>query len=658
MINQIKRILELEAQLKYHDYMYFEKDTPVISDSEYDILSVEYFQLLEDNPEYESSYGVGFVKPDQTMKLFNYKSPMLSVSKRKNKDDFLHWCNSNTAEGDVVNEEKLDGMALRLVYNNNGGVSELHVAHSKGDGSVGADMTHRLHLIKNIPKSFPSIRISEHVTGEVYCKTADFEEYVKRHGLDINETDPRSTVSGMMKRLHASDKDDLPLYFKAYHLGPYELSEDFDTYQEIREHLTKIGFDIPIAYSHPETEKLLELTSKPVLDYQIDGIVAKCNDLEKWDEVQGNQYWTYATCYKFPTVQLTSTVTGIDWSLSLRGEFVGTLLYEPVKYEGTTLRRAKLDYAKSYFDKGLAIGSVISVTKSNEIIPKLTGLIEVGTGEKLNYPESCPYCDHPVTLNQDAGLAYCNNLDCEGQLIRRLTRLTEKKAGLNIRKLGEARLQLLVDNGFLSEVSDLFKLTEQDMINSEIEPAIASFIYSEIQHVNNLDLYKWLSALGIPGLGEVRAIELSNYSVTNGLNDGLRFHNADDLVTIMSDGKFLNELFGLDGLTIGRYVKKNREEIVAFLNHYDFTKVKASSLEGTPVSITGSWNPMTRDMLTNHLREVGIILSDKVTKTCKMLLTGDKPSPPKVEKAHRWNIPVVSITSLHDINSIISLITK
>jgi NAD-dependent DNA ligase len=114
----------------------------------------------------------------------------------------------------------------------------------------------------------------------------------------------------------------------------------------------------------------------------------------------------------------------------------------------------------------------------------------------------------------------------------------------------------------------------------------------------------------------------------------------------------------LDGLTIGKYVKANSDKITSFLKHFDFTKVKTGALEGIPVSITGGWNPMTRDMLTDHLRKSGFILSDRVTKTCKILLTGEKPSPAKIEKARGWNIPVVNIISLNDVNSIISLISK
>jgi DNA ligase (NAD+) len=653
MIDPIKRLLELEGQLKYHDYMYFEKDAPVISDAEYDILSAEYIQLLEDNQDYQTTYGVGFVKPDPRLESCVIYSPMLSVSKRKGKDDFLKWI-KDVGKNNVVNEEKLDGMALRLIYQK--GI--LTTIHSRGNGEEGSVLTHRRRLIRNIPDTAKLFdKPYQEYTGEVYCKTADFNEYVIRHGLDPSDTDPRSTVSGIMKRLHVSERDDLPLYFKAYSLGPEHCTEQFDTYMDMRHHLKEVGFDVPVLYSDEELTKLLELTTKPTLDYQIDGIVSKSNDIEDWLVEQYKQYWTYATCYKFPTISLTTKVLGIDWSLSLKGELIGTLMYEPVKYEGTTLRRAKLDYAKSYFDKGLAVGSVVQVTKGNEIIPKLIGLVEKGNGEKLNYPEKCPFCNTLVTLEQDAGKAFCNNDACEGQLIRQLIRLTDKK-GLNIKGLGESKLTALLDNGFLSDAADLFKLTEADLVYSGMGESIAKEILNEITKASELSLNRWLTALGIPGLGEVRAIEIANYSVTNGLNDELKFHNVDDLVFMLSDGQFLNDLFGLDGLTIGKYVKANSDKITSFLKHFDFTKVKTGALEGIPVSITGGWNPMTRDMLTDHLRKSGFILSDRVTKTCKILLTGEKPSPAKIEKARGWNIPVVNIISLNDVNSIISLISK
>lgn len=654
MIRNIKRLLELESQLKYHDYMYFEQDQPVISDAQYEELAREYETLKEETPGYTSGYGIGFVAPDPAMELVPILEPMLSISKKKDRASFEKWVKTNLT-GSPVYEDKLDGMALRLIYVN----GDLARIHTRGAGNNGADLSHRRHLLLNVPDHIESDanKGRTEYTGEAFCKFDDFNNYIERHELNPKETDPRSTVSGLLKRHKTSDRDDLNIYFKVYSASQ-SVRENFETYIDLREYFTSIGFDVPMLLDGSMLNEMLSLPEKPKNEYPIDGVVVKDNNLRQWDVEQGNQYWSYATCYKFPSVSLETKVVDIDWSLTLRGELVGTLIYEPIEYDGTKLTRAKLDYAQSYFDKGLAIGSIVKITKSNEIIPRLVGLVNPGHGQRLKYPDTCPFCNEMVTLDQEAGAAFCNNDACSGQLLRQLIRLTDRKTGLNIKGLGEKNLQALLDNGFLSNPSDLFNLTEEDLINSGIDILTSGSIINQIANLNELDLHRWLSAMGVPGLGIVRAIEISNFASTNGLNDELRFHDLNALMTIITDGKFLSDMFGLDGLVIGNYIRQNQEEITRFLSHYDFSRTRTPALDGIPVSITGVWASMSHEMLADALAEKGIILTNTVTKTVKMLLVGSKPSPSKIEKAGKWNIPTADITSIYDVNNIVSLISK
>jgi DNA ligase (NAD+) len=655
MADKIKRLLELEGQLKYHDYLYFELDKPQISDEQYEDLSSEYRSLREACPEYQTTYGQGFVAPNPSMELVPIVEPMLSVSKRKDKGKYLEWV-KDKADAKAIHEDKLDGMALRLIYVD----GDLARVHTRGDGTNGADLSHRRHLLRHVPDHIPSdvSKGRTEYTGEAFCTFADFDAYVKMNQLDPKQTDTRSTVSGLMKRFQASEKDnDLPIYFKVYGASK-NIRDELETYDQLRGYMALAGFDLPRVLTEDEVEEMLNLPSKPTLSYPIDGIVAKSNDLRDWDTPQKGEYWTYAVCYKFPTSSIETTVTGIDWTLSLEGQLVGTLLYEPVNYDGTTLTRAKLDYAQSYFDKGLAIGSVIRVTKANEIIPRLVSMVTAGTGERLKYPDQCPFCGEMVTLDQEAGTAYCNNDACEGQLLRQLIRLVDRKDGLDIKGLGERGVQALLDNGFLSNHADIFKLTVNDMVNANISQGVAESIIGQIQDLNRFDLHRWLCALGIPGLGLVRSIDIANYSAKKGQSEDLRFHSLEDLMQLMTDAKFLSDLFGLDGLAIGNYVRQNEENITEFLSHYDFNRARTPSLEGIPIAISGGWVAMPRQMLSEKLAEAGFVLSDKVTRSCKVLLLGDKPSASKVEKAKGYNIPIVDIRSLHDIKNVVAVLSK
>lgn len=648
--DKLKRILDLEAKIKYYDYMYFEKDQSVISDSEYDIIVAEYQQLLLEVPEYVPNIRVGFVDVEGELPTVEVTEEMRSITKKKDPEEFGKWIEKYAGTNETY-EDKLDGVAVRLVYSK--GI--LTLGHSRGRGDVGADLTHRLGIVTGIPTEIEAYKEFDRreVTGECFCLYKDFNEYVERHGLDPKKIDTRGVVSGLLRRLTPGDKEDLPIYFKAYSAG-LETLKGLETYPDLRGHLKEIGFDLPKLFTKEEVNTMMELSSKPIGEYPIDGIVVKNSDLREWEKPQKGEYYSYTACYKFPTKSYETKVTGIDWSLTNEGDLQGTLMYEPVPYEGTTLTRCKLDYAPSYFAKGLAIGSVIRITKANEIIPKLVSMTSAGDGQPLGYPTNCPFCNKPVEVIERNGVARCVNSACEGQLVKRLIRLVEKK-GLNIKGLGDVSIQNLVDNGFLSVPADLFKLTATDLVNSGESQSVSEEIIKKIALSSDRDLMHWLFGLAIPGLGLVRAGEISNLAATNGLNDGLKFHNAEDVVRILSDATFISGLFGLDGLVIANHVKSNAKEICDFLQYYNYGGMGEKQI-GIPVAITGAWTALTRPLMEEGLNEAGYTLAESVTKSVKCLLVADKPSPSKVEKAGRWGIPTVNITQVHSMAGIVALI--
>lgn len=653
MQDKLKRILQLEGNIKFHDHLYFNMDSPTISDAEYDEMVHEYNQLLESVPGYKSSLNTGLIAIDQSLIPIDIVEPMLSISKRKTTEDLYKWLKVNIPTEDQVWEDKLDGMAIRLIYEK----GYLKFIHTRGNGKQGGDVSHRRHLLKNIPDHIEEYEDKERaeITGEAFCMFADFDAYIDRHELNPDDIDTRSTVSGLMKKSKTSDRDDLPIYFKAYNASD-NVRKGFEKYTELRDHLTSVGFDVPLLIEGGLLQELLELTSKPTFGYPVDGLVVKTDNLRRWEDSQSSSYYTYATCYKFPTISLKTRVVGIDWSLTNQGYLVGTLIYEPVVYDGTTMTRCKLDYADSYFERGLRVGSLIEITKSNEIIPKLVSLVEVGTGKKLGFPDKCPFC-HKLVVTESSANVRCINDNCEGQMVKRLSRLSGID-GFNIKGLADKRIEALIDNGFLKEPYDIFTLTQEDIVNAGIDAATATKIIEQVSSLNDLDIHHWLFALGIPGLGVVRAIEISNMSAKLGVNEGIgtKWSDLETLMVIMKDPQTFFKLFGLDGMVMTKFVLDNEGMITKFLSHYDFTKSHIPSLDGVPVSITGAWNAMTREQLSSILRDNGYILTDRVTKTVKAVLVGNKPSPSKLSNAEGWNIPTINIGNFVDVNDIVRML--
>lgn len=648
--DKLKRVLQLEGQIKFHDHMYFNMDTPVISDGEYDELVSEYNTLVDQIPGYQSGLNAGMIPVDQSLIPIDIIEPMISISKRKTVEDLNKWRKVHIGSTEEVWEDKLDGMALRLVYEK----GYLRFIHTRGNGKQGGDVSHRRHLLKNIPDHVEMYEDKDRVevTGEAFCMFADFDAYVERHELNPDDIDTRSTVSGLMKKSKSSERDDLPIYFKAYNAS-VNVRSGLETYSELRDHFTSVGFDIPMLIEGDLLQELLQLTSKPTFGYPIDGLVVKMNDLRKWETEQGSDYYSYATCYKFPTVSLKTRVVGIDWSLSTTGHLVGTLIYEPIVYDGTTMTRCKLDYADTYFERGLRIGSLVEITKSNEIIPKLVSLVETGNGQKLKYPEKCPFCQKLVVV-EGPNSVRCINDNCEGQMVKRLFRLSSIN-GFNIKGLAEKRIEVLIDNGMLKEPQDIFKLTEKDLINVGIDESTAGKIIEQISALNDLDIHRWLFALGIPGLGGVRAIEISNMSGKIGIaeGEGLKWDSLESLMFILKSTDAMCALFGLDGMEMVKFVLDKEDIVTKFLGNYDFTRSHIPALDGVPVAISGAWNVMTRQQFSDIMRDNGYLITDTVTKNVKALLVGTKPSPSKVSKAEKNNLPVIQLGNFTSADEIV-----
>lgn len=652
MSDGIKRLLELQGQLKYHDHLYHTLDQPVISDSEYDILKQEYDELAEQHPEVvDPKVTIGFVDPPKALGKVTITEPMISVDKKKDVESYDKWIDKNVST-ECVEEIKLDGIALRFIYKD--GV--LARIHTRGRNGIGGDVSHRRHLLVNMKDTVELHEDKDEVffTGEAFCFHKDFLEYCARHKLDPTDTDPRSTVSGLMKRADAGDRDDLPIQITVYGASR-NVRDQFETYLELREHIKECGFNVPELITESMRAEMFAAGKLPEWDYPIDGIVAKDNNLRAWEKEQSGEYYTYAVCYKFPTIALKTEITGVDWSLTNAGEFVGTLMYKEVDYGGTKLTRCKFDYMKSYIDKGIRIGSKISVTKSNEIIPKLISLDEVGNGEKILLPVNCPFCNGPTTPTKIS--VKCTNGECEGQAVKRMLAIFNID-GFNIHGLGEKRVEALVNIGKLTEPHDIFKWDTQDLIDGGVAPASVDGILSAIEQAKSNDLSQWLMCLAIPSLGKVRAVELSNMSATNGMNDGLKFHNLTDFMFILTDAQALSSLFGIEGAKIANHCKKKMDEITRFLSYYDFGRQAPMGLDGIPVAITGEWNGLTRRDLTAVLRQHDFVLSSSVTKTCKALLTASKPSPSKIETAKRYKLPVIEIGGISDVNGIVALLSN
>lgn len=635
-----KELYSLEGQIAYHDFLYYAQDTPIISDSAYDILVAKYQELKGKCADFIPSITPGFVGPDASLPVEPLTEPMLSVDKFKDKESIEKWQKRRGFKDNTVEEEKIDGVALRLLYI----FGVLTKANLRGDG-VGTVVTHRVSVMPTAPRFVEKYRLlpNVEVTGEAYVLLADLNEYAAE--WDIDSPESRSTISGMLKRKQPEESDTLNIRFKAFMLDK-ETRKEMKTYKEMAASLQEAGFEIPRQLTPEELEEAYNAPERPIGEYAIDGIVVKSNDLRNWNDTHMRGYWTFAVCYKYPTCNFLTTLRDVIWNLNTKGYLEGVLLFDPVEYDGSTLRRAKFDYVSTYIRAGLRIGSTIEVTKANEIIPNLVGLIEKGDGEPVRYPKECPSCGEPLTQEGD-DVACCTNVKCPATLLARLERACSPK-GLNILSLGTKRLTRMIDSGYVVNMANLFALTPTDFDKIGIEDAIANKVIKQLETAPSLGLNNWLFALCIPHMGLTRATELvSEY--------GTAFTDADSLVDLLCNSEKMVHYCDTPGLAAAAWCRDNADYLLEVFDAYDWDSCGVDVPDLLPIACTGAWTH-TRREIKELLTEYGYNVDEGISKTTTCLLVGEKPSPGTIAKAERWGIPTIQLKATMTVEQLVALL--
>lgn len=640
MEDKVQELYRLEGAIAYHDYLYFAADNPVISDSAYDQLVARYLELKDEVPDFVQTVIPGFINHDNLLAVEALTEPMLSVDKFKNKEAIEKWQLRQLAKFFWIAEKKIDGVALRVTYE----YGKLVKLNLRGDG-FGTIVTHRVGIMPTLKRFVKAFELLAHVevTGEAYVLLAELEEYAAQWKVDSPES--RSTINGMLKRKQPEESDTLNIRFKAFMLDK-ETRKDMKTYEEMSESLQAAGFEIPERLNDEELEEAYNATERPIGAFAIDGVVIKNNDLSKWADTHMKGYWSFMVCYKYPTCSFTTILRNVDWKLNTKGYLEGTLEFDPVDYDGSTIRRAKFDYVNNYIKAGLRIGSRIEITKANEIIPNLVGLVEIGDGELVKFPELCPSCESVLIVDGDSS-AHCDNDECPGTLLSRLERAVSPK-GLNIQNLGEKRLTLLINSGYLFSIARLFDLSLTDYDNVGISAAIAEKVVKQIEKAKTLGLNHWLYALCIPHIGYTRATELA-------AEYGIAFNDLNSLILLMSDSDEMSGRFGVNGLEIAVWVKQNEVSFHQYLVNFDWSHYTVEVPKLIPVACTGAW-VYTRREIKDQLEHYGFNVEENLNKSTSVLLIGDKPSPGTVAKAERWGIPTIELKPTMSFKELVAIL--
>jgi DNA ligase (NAD+) len=659
------RIAELRQKLEYHNYLYYVKDSPEISDAEYDRMFRELTELESAHPELASPDSPTQRVGGEPLERFNkveHHAPMLSLANAFNEDElraFNRRVSGSLNREDVayVTELKIDGVAMALTYQDGRFVR----GATRGNGIIGEEVTTNLRTIKSIPlrlKGGGEKITTMEVRGEVYLPLSAFnalnEERADK-GLALY-ANPRNAAAGAIRQLDPKVTAARPLSFFGYAIGFID-GGALKTQKETLETLQKWGFPVNTNYRwHKSIEGVLKFCKdwepkRESLDYEIDGVVVKVDDLEDQKElgtISRDPRW--ATAYKFPGQVATTRLKQIGVNVGRTGSMNPYAVLEPVKLGGVTIKLATLHNEDDIRRKDIRIGDMVVVKRAGDVIPQVVGpVIEQRTGKEqvFHYPDKCPSCHHPVVHEEGEAMAYCVNRDCPAQLFEGLNHFVSRGA-MDIRGLGPSTIAKLLELGFIRNTADLYSLSEKQLaqLPGFKEKSIHN-LQTAIEESKKRPFENVLFALGIRHIGEGVATLLTS-----------TFHNIDGLMNATEE-----EISGISGIgarianSVFRYFKdpQNRALMERFRKaglklETEERKVRSGPLIGKSFIITGKLESMPRSAAEKWIEERGGTVLPSVSKKLDYLVVGEDPGS-KLAKAQKLGVQTITEKKLFEMEN-------
>ena len=661
------RIRELQEQLRHHNYRYYILNDPLISDAEWDRLYRELLDLEAKHPELktpDSPTQRAGTEPSEAFARVEHPAPILSLDNAFSADELLAWqeriskIDPRVMDSSYSLEPKLDGLTVVLHYQE--GLFVLGA--TRGNSEVGEEITENLRTIRSLPLRIPANPDSGAaperlvVRGEAFIKLSDFQKLNQKLEEEGERTyvNPRNTAAGSLRQLDSALTAQRPLTLLVYQI--VDSSEPTPPTQvDTLEYLRGLGFPVPI-YDHCQT--LQEVISRlddwderrKKLDYEIDGVVIKLNDLAVANDlgVVGKAP-RGAIAYKFPAQVVTTRLEEIKTNVGRTGVLTPYAVLSPVEIGGVTVRQATLHNFDFIAEKDIREGDRVMVKRAGEVIPYVMGpVVDARDGDEKVYtpPERCPVCHEPVEHFQGEVAWYCVNANCEAQLIRNIEHFVSRPA-MDIVGMGIKIVEQLAQAGLVRNVSDLYQLDKEDLLKLEgFADKKAENLLEAIQNSKTQPLDRLINALGIRGVGEVVAgILAAEFQSLDALADA----SLDDLEDIPGIGPNIAQAI-LDWFD--REV--NKRVLASLRNSGVWPEAQARQLPGdqplggTVFVLTGKLEGYTRNELKETLQELGAKVTGSVSSKTDYVIAGEDPGS-KLAKAQELNVKVLSEDELQEL---------
>jgi DNA ligase (NAD+) len=688
------RLEELRKQINFHNHRYHVLDDPVISDGEYDRLLMELRQIEADHPDWvtpDSPSQRAGARPSERFDKVRHPRPILSLANAFGAEDARAWydrvrkLDDRVEQACFVVEPKIDGLSVVLHYREGIFVQ----GATRGDGEIGEDISANLRTVNAIPLRIPLNQdpLAEHpggapagrgegvrvpaylvVRGEIFIPVKEFEKLNRKLEEAGEKTylNPRNTAAGSLRQLDPSITAARPLTLLVYQIVYWENNpETPQPAQEPRsqwdllQYLKNLGFPVTdTAHRFDKIEDAIAYTQtwdkrRDELSYEADGMVIKIDDLNLAAELGFvGKDPRGAIAFKFPAREVTTQLLGIEVEVGRTGVLTPKAVLEPVEINGVIVKNASLHNFDYIAEKDIRVGDRVLVKRAGEVIPYVIGPVaDLRSGAEKPYvpPATCPACGQLVEHFEGEVAWYCGNAACPAQLVRNVEHFVSRGA-MDITGLGIKIVEKLIETGAVKDVADIYSLKRQDILEAvtkkdrktDKEPPgkIADNLLAAIEVSRHQPLSRLLTALGVHGVGEVSAADLSRAFPSL---DRLAEAGADQLQMVPGIGPNIAEGI-VDWFGRARNQKvleKLKAAGVWPVNQpTNSSKPRSGTLSGMTFVVTGTLPSLSREGVKEFIESHGGKVTDSVSRNTSYLVLGEAPGS-KYEKAKGLGVKVI-----------------
>lgn len=660
-------ISRLQKEISLHNYRYHVLDDPIISDYEWDMMMKRLQELEQKYPDMisaDSPTQRSGSKPLEKFLKVNHPAPILSLANAFNIEDLKTWyerirkLDSNVDRSGFVLEPKIDGLTVVLHYENGLFVR----GATRGDGEIGEDVTENLKTIRSLPLKIPisnkEMQIPDRlvVRGEVFMKLKDFER-LNQELLENGEKtyqNPRNTAAGSLRQLDPSVTHKRPLNLLTYAI--VDSSEPVPQSQwELLQYLKTAGF--PVSQLSVKVSTLQDviaeipkwMETRDSIPFEVDGVVIKLDDLVTANSLGiAGKDPRGAIALKYPAREVATLLNDIGVNVGRTGVITPFAILEPVELGGVIVRQATLHNFNFIAEKDIRIKDRVLIKRAGDVIPYVIGpIISARNGDEqvFTIPTTCPSCGQPVENLPGEVAFFCVNTSCPAQLVRNLEHFVSRGA-MDIDGLGIKIVELLTEQGLIKDVADLYLLTKNDLLKLEgFGDKKADNLIKAIDRSRSQSLDRFITSLGIHGVGEVAATDLANYF---GSLDNLMLAQPEELQKISGIGPNI-------AISIRDWLDRptNQELLTKFKTlgiwpSMEKTARSTDALSGLTFVMTGTLASLSREEAKELIEKNGGKTTDSVSKKTSYLLLGENPGS-KLDKARSLGVPIIGEEQLLDL---------